>query len=173
MNFWSEVRERMVSNTGYSLRCDYTGPEGTFHFNYVVHGAGEQILTEVLEGSSRGVGTRIYYNSELDRENVTMQTRLFRLRRSLEARDIKDSPLHRPLFVHLLEEICEPEPRTVESREQHTIFLFGDVEALHEYLEVDGEGNPLTLRRMEADKQVNLLTFHQLEWGLQPLEWER
>ena len=170
---WEQVKDKLTHNSGYSLRCDYTGPEGVFYFNYVVHGAGDQILTEVLEGSSRGVGTRIYYNPELDSENVTMQTRLFRLRRSLQARDIKDSPLYKPLFVHLLNEICEPEPRASEDKERSVVFLFGDVDSTHEYLEVDREGNPLTLRRMEAGKQLNLLTFHQLEWGPQPLNWEK
>jgi hypothetical protein len=170
---WDDVRNRMMGSTGYSLRCDYVGPEGAYFFNYVVHGAGERILTEVLEGSTRGAGTRIYYSSKHDRENVTMQTRLFRLRRSLQARDIKDSPLYKPLFSHLLDEICEAEPREVtNAKENRTVFTFGDVKSLHEYLEVDGKGNPMTLRRMMAGKQLNSMVFHQLEWGEQPLDWE-
>lgn len=171
---WNEVRERMIAPTGYSLRCNYTGPEGKFYFIYVVQGDGDRIYTEILEGSTRGVGTRIYFDPAQDAENVTMQTRLFRLRRSLQARDIKDSPLHRPLFVHLLREIGEPEPRQVTmSGEGGMVFMFGDPQSQHEYLEVDKDGNPTLLKRMMADKQVNCLTFHELEWGEQPINWEK
>ena len=170
--FWSEVRERMKSTSGYSLRCDYVGPEGQYFFNYVVHGAGDRILTEVLEGSTRGAGTKVYYNPVNDAENVHMQTRIIRLRRSLQARDIRDSPLHKPLFSHLLEEICEPEPSAVVKTEGgNTIFRFGKVESRHEFLEVDGAGNPLVIRRMQADKEINSLTFRGLEWGEKPLDW--
>ena len=170
---WTEVRQRLLAPNGYSLLCDYTGPEGQYYFSYIVQGDGKKILTEILEGSSRGAGTRIYFNPSLDKENVHMQTRMFRLRRSLQARDIKDSPLHKPLFVHLLEEIGELEPRRVtSSKEGDTVFLFGDPESQHEYLVVDREGNPTLLKRMMADKQVNCLTFHQLEWGEQPINWK-
>lgn len=168
---WSKVKARMTGDTGYSLQADYTGPEGHFLFHYVVRGAGEEILTEVLEGSSRGAGTRIYYNPTLDSENVTMQTSLFRLRRSLEARDIKDSPLYIPLFSHLLTEL-DPEPQSMEQSDAgKVVFLFGDKAADHEFLTVDAEGNPLKVTRMEAGKEVSRLVFSQLEWGLRPLDW--
>lgn len=171
--FWSEVRQRMNGNSGYSLRCDYVGPEGRYFFDYVVHGSGERIYTEVLEGSTRGAGTKVYYNPLNDSENVHMQTRIFRLRRSLQARDIKDSPLYIPLFSHLLEEICEPEPSEVLiSKEGHTIFRFGKVDSRHEFLEVDPKGNPLTIKRMVADKEINSLTFRDLEWGEKPFDWK-
>jgi len=172
-SIWEDVRARMTGATGYSVRCDYVGPEGEYFFNYVVHGAGTEILTEVLEGSTRGVGTRIYYNPRRDSENVTMQTHLFRLRRSLQARDIKDSPLYQPLFSHLLDQISQAEPSRVTTVEENrTVFLFGDTDSQHETLEVDGQGNPLALRRMNAGKQVNSLTFTRLEWGEQPIDWK-
>lgn len=169
---WEKVKLKMEGGQGYSLYCDYNGPEGVYLFHYVVLGAGEEILTEVLEGSSRGAGTRIYYNPKLDRDNVVMQTKLIRLRRSLQARDIKDSPLYQPLFSHLLSEFCEPHPRTMERKGTSTVFFFGDKSAGHECLEVDEAGNPLALRRMQAGKQLNVLTFHHLEWGPQSLEWD-
>lgn len=170
---WDKVKSRMRADTGYSLRADYIGPEGHFLFHYVVHGNGDRILTEVLEGSSRGVGTRIYYNPEKDSENVTMQTRMFRLRRSLQSRDIKDSPVHKPLFSHLLDELGS-DPCEVDHKQPGSfIFLFGDKSAEHEYLIVDKEGNPVKLTRMEANKEVSKLTFHQLEWGRQPMDWEQ
>lgn len=169
---WESVKSKMTDDRGYSLFCDYDGPEGVYRFHYVVLGAGDEILTEVLEGSTRGAGTRIYYNPKMDSENVTMQTKVIRLRRSLQARDIKDSPLYRPLFSHLLSEFSESRPRAVEQRGKNTIFVFGDRGALHEFLEVDQSGNPLNLRRMQAEKQLNLLTFQRLEWGPQALEWD-
>lgn len=168
---WSQVKARMLGDSGYSLRCEYAGPEGTFYFRYVVHGSG-QILTEVLEGSSRGAGTRIYYDPVIDRDNVTMQTPFLRLRRSLESRDIKDSPLHKPLFAHLLDGMVTQEPREAVEQGEETVFLFGDRGAGHEFLTVDREGNPLNLRRMEAGKEVNRLTFRGLEWGEKPIEWD-
>ncbi len=170
---WESVKLKMTDDAGYSLFCDYSGPEGNYRFHYIVLGAGDEILTEVLEGSTRGAGTRIYYNPKLDRENVTMQTKIVRLRRSLLARDIKDSPLHQPLFTHLIGEFSESGPQAVEQRGANTVFRFGDRKSRHELLEVDSKGNPLNLRRMEAEKQLNLLTFHQLEWGPHPVEWER
>jgi len=170
---WSTVRSKLTGDTGYSLRCNYVGPEGSYLFNYVVHGDGQKIFTEVLEGSTRGVGTKLYYDPEKDRENVMMQTRLFRLRRSLEARDIKDSPVHRPLFVHILDELCESEPSEVSHTEgDGAVFMFGDRAAEHEFIEVDEDGNPVSVRRMEADKEVNRLTFQDLEWGTLPMNWE-
>lgn len=170
---WNKVKSRMRADTGYSLRADYKGPEGHFLFHYVVHGNGDRILTEVLEGSSRGVGTRIYYNPEKDSENVTMQTSMFRLRRSLQSRDIKDSPVYIPLFSHLLNELGA-EPSEVDRDEPGgVVFLFGDKAAEHEYLVVDPEGNPVKLTRMEANKEISKLTFHQLEWGPQPMNWEQ
>lgn len=170
---WSSVRSKLTGDTGYSLRCNYVGPEGSYLFDYVVHGDGQKIFTEVLEGSTRGVGTKLYYDPEKDRENVMMQTRLFRLRRSLEARDIKDSPVHRPLFVHILDELCESEPSEVShTKGDGAVFMFGDKSAEHEFIEVDEDGNPVSVRRMEADKEVNRLTFQDLEWGTLPMNWE-
>jgi hypothetical protein len=172
-DIWNLVKSRMKADTGYSLRADYQGPEGHFIFHYVVHGNGDRILTEVLEGSSRGVGTRIYYNPAKDSENVTMQTRMFRLRRSLQSRDIKNSPVHKPLFSHLLDEL-DAEPLEVEFQQLgNVVFLFGDKAAEHEYLMVDSDGNPVKLTCMEANKEVSNLTFHQLEWGQKPMDWEQ
>lgn len=168
---WDSVRQKMTDGRDYSLFCDYTGPEGQFRFHYVVLGAGAEILTEVLDGSSRGAGTKIYYNPKLDSENVTMQTSMFRLRRSLQARDIKGSPLYIPLFSQLLTEISEPLPSEVETLEQNTIFTFGDSKALHEDLVVDESGTPVALRRMEAKKQLSLLTFRDVEWGPREMDW--
>lgn len=169
---WTKVKQRMKADTGYSLRADYRGPEGHFLFRYIVQGDGDKILTEVLEGSSRGVGTRIYYNPEMDKENVTMQTSMFRLRRSLESRDLKDSPVHKPLFAHLLDELGA-DPSEVDVRPPgDMVFLFGDKAAEHEFLTVDANGNPVKLTRMEADKEISRLTFHQLEWGRKPIDWD-
>lgn len=171
-DIWNKVKSRMRADTGYSLRADYEGPEGHFLIHYVVHGDGDLILTEVLEGSSRGAGTRIYYNPEKDSENVTMQTSMFRLRRSLQSRDLKDSPVHIPLFSHLLDELGS-EPSAVRVLQPGNIVLmFGDKSAQHEYLIVDENGNPLKLTWMEANKEISNLTFHNLEWGRQPIDWE-
>ena len=169
---WNKVKARMNGDTGYSLRADYRGPEGHFLFRYIVQGAGDRILTEVLEGSSRGVGTRIYYDPERDKENVTMQTSMFRLRRSLESRDLKNSPVHKPLFAHLLDELGR-DPSEVDVRPPgNMIFMFGDKAAVHEFLTVDAKGNPVRLTRMEANKEISRLTFDQLEWGLKPIDWD-
>jgi hypothetical protein len=169
---WNKVKARMNGDTGYSLRADYRGPEGHFLFRYIVQGAGDKILTEVLEGSSRGVGTRIFYNPEMDKENVTMQTSMFRLRRSLESRDLKNSPVHKPLFAHLLDELGA-EPSEVDVRPPGMMtFLFGDKAAIHEFLTVDAKGNPIRLTRMQANKEISRLTFDQLEWGMKPIEWD-
>ena len=168
---WESVHARLTGDSGYSLLCDYRGPEGEYNFRYIVQG--KRILTEVLEGSTRGAGTRVYYNPDKDRENVTMQTRMFRLRRSLQARDIKDTPLYRPLFAHLLEEISEPKPREARPAESGgTVFLFGDEQELHEFLEVDPSGNPLRLRRLMKGKELNVLTFRQLQWGNREIDWK-
>lgn len=171
-DLWNQVKARMKADTGYSLHADYQGPEGHFLFYYVVHGDGDEILTEVLEGSSRGAGTRIYYNPEKDRENVTMQTSLFRLRRSLESRDIKDSPVHKPLFSHLLDELGRDPSEVNLQKPGGMVFLFGNKATIHEYLAVDAQGNPLKLTRMEANKEISSLTFSELEWGRQPINWE-
>lgn len=170
-SIWDRVKEKMTCDLGYSVLCDYSGPEGQYFFSYVVHGNGDRILTEVLDGSTRGVGTRIYYDPSKDAENVHMQTRLFRLRRSLQARDIKDTPLYQPLFSHLLDEVSKGAPQQVESGET-TLLRFGGTESQHEFLEVDAEGNPIRLRRMTGDKEVNSLTFHKLEWGEKPMNWK-
>lgn len=170
---WGQVLEKMTGDSGYSLQLDYSGPEGLFHFRYTVHGDGERIFTEVLEGSSRGVGTKIYYDPEKDAENVAMQTRFMRLRRSLTARDIKDSPLYLPLFRHLLGQLQQPEPTEIATLEDETmVFTFGDKTSDYDCLEVDSLGNPVTLRRVEDGKEVNTLTFRQLEWGEKPIAWE-
>lgn len=172
-NFWEQVREKMTADSGYSLQCDYIGPEGLYHFSYNVHGDGDKILTEILRGSTRGAGTRIYYDPAKDAENVAMQTRFMRLRRSLQARDIKDSPLHRPLFRHLLGELRQAEPTDmVELDSQRMLLTFGDTASEHDCLEVDPQGNPVELRRMEAGKEVNCLTFRELQWGEKPMDWD-
>jgi hypothetical protein len=170
---WHKVKTRMRADTGYSLQADYQGPEGHFIFRYVVHGDGVRILTEVLEGSSRGAGTRLYYDPADDSDNVTMQTSMFRLRRSLQSRDIKDSPIHKPLFSHVLDEL-DPEPREIDIQKRgNVVFLFGDKKAEHEYLTVDSLGNPVRLTRMEASKEISSLTFRQLEWGEKPMNWDQ
>ena len=154
---WNKVKARMDGDTGYSLRADYRGPEGHFLFRYIVQGAGDKILTEVLE---------------MDKENVTMQTSMFRLRRSLESRDLKNSPVHKPLFAHLLDELGR-DPSEVDVRPPgNMIFLFGDKAAAHEFLTVDAKGNPIRLTRMEANKEISRLTFDQLEWGMKPIDWD-
>lgn len=171
---WDLVKARMTAEIGYSVNCEYVGPEGNFFFRYVIHAGGQPIFTEVLDGSTRGAGTRVMYDPTVDRDNVTMQTSFLRLRRSLQARDIKDSPLYQPLFAHLLKEISEGNPREVSHLgSDTTLFLFGSKAAVHEYLQVDKDGNPMTLTRMEAKKQVNRLTFRELEWGDQAMNWEK
>lgn len=168
---WATTKAKMTGDSGYSMRYDYEGPEGVYKFNYVVQGDGDKVLTEVLDGSQRGAGSRILYDPASDKENVTMQTRLLTLRRSLQAKDIRGSSLYQPLFRQLVEELVEPHPREVLKTGNHTVFVFGDKAMVQDRLEVDQHGNPRVMRRIEKGKELKSMTFHNVAWGHAAISW--
>jgi hypothetical protein len=168
---WQKARSKMTGSTGYSMRYDYEGPEGLYKFHYVVQGDGSKILTEVLEGSARGEGSRILYDLAADKDNVTMQTHMLTLRRSLQARDIADSSLYQPLFRQLVEDLVEPEPRESLKAGDHTVLIFGDKGKTQDRLELDKEGNPVAMRRLEKGREVKRMAFHDLTWGPASIPW--
>jgi hypothetical protein len=167
-SLWTSTREKLASS-GYSVTCDYDGPEGNYQFNYVVEG--ERILTEVLAGSARGAGARILYDPAADRENVKLKTDMFSLRRSLQARDIKDSPLYQSLFEQMLDQFVEPFPRETRRAGQGTLFLFGKEGGVQDILEVDEAGDPLNVRRLEKGKEIRRMSFRDLTWGKTAIVW--
>lgn len=168
---WKMARAKMMGSDGYSMRYDYDGPEGLYRFNYVVQGDGDKILTEVLEGSARGAGARILYDPAKDKDNVSMQTHMLTLRRSLQAKDIRDSSLYQPLFRQLVEDMAEPQPRETLKSGKNTILVFGDKATVQDRLEVDREGNPVAIRRLQKGREVKKMTFSNLSWGSAAISW--
>lgn len=168
---WAKARAKMLGDAGYSMVYLYDGPEGSFRFRYLVEGDGERILTEVLEGSARGVGTRILYDPAKDPANVSLATKMVTLRRSLKARDIEGSSLYQPLFRQLVEELVEPEPREILRVGEHSLLLFGDKAGIQDRLEVDSQGNPVAHRRLERGKEVKSMQFRELSWGAAAIVW--
>ena len=169
---WATTRAKMLTSQGYALNYSYEGPEGKFLFRYTVQKDGQKILTEVLEGSARGAGTRIYYEPAKDKDNVFMETRIVTLRRSLEARDIKDSSLYQPLFAQILGELPTDNPVEVLPFGDGHIFVFGDKSKVQARVTVDGQGNPVGYRRLEKGEDVKNFTFSNLNWGSHAIDWE-
>lgn len=168
---WGVTRAKMASTTGYSVTCDYQGPEGRYQFRYSVQGDGDKILTEVLPGSSRGAGSLVLYDPASDPDNVKLKTSVLSLRRSLQARDIKDSPLHQSLFRQMLEQLIEPQPSEVVKRGETTLLVFGDKGKVQDILAVDRQGNPLSAQRLEKGKEVRRMDFRELSWGTTAINW--
>lgn len=168
---WTTVRAKMTGDTGYSMRYDYEGPEGAYKFNYVVQGDGSKILTEVLEGSKRGAGSRILYDPATDKENVNVKSSLVTLRRSLQSKDIQGSYLYQPLFRQLVDELVEPQPREILKAGSNSILVFGDKAKAQDRLEVDALGNPVAMRHLEKGAEVRRMTFHNLSWGSTAINW--
>ena len=169
---WALTRAKMTGSQGYTLNYSYEGPEGKFLFQYTVQGEGSKILTEVLEGSARGSGTRIYYEPAKDKENAFMETAIVTLRRSLEARDIKDSSLYQPLFAQIVSELPAQEPAEVLPFGEGYILVFGAKNAVQARVTVDAQGNPLSYRRLEQGKEVKKFNFTNLDWGFHPIDWK-
>lgn len=169
---WGTTKALMASNTGYEMNYEYQGAEGRFLFHYVVVGDGDKILTEVLEGSARGAGTRIYYEPAKDPDNVFMDTKFLTLRRSLTARDIKDTSLYQPLFRQLLGKLTFPEPTEVKEMGEKVLYLFGEPTESQDRIIVDRDGKPLSYRRLEGGREVKKMTFQSLEFGPQSIQWE-
>lgn len=170
-DLWKTAKARMMGDDGYTMRYDYEGPEGVYKFNYVVQGDGAKILTEVLEGSARGSGSRILYDPATDRENVSMKTHMLTLRRSLQAKDIQGSSLYQPLFRQLVEELVEPQPRETMKAGANTILVFGDKAKVQDRLELDAQGSPVAYRRLEKGKELKKMTFRNLAWGRSAINW--
>lgn len=168
---WKSTRAKLASTDGYSVTCDYAGPEGSYQFHYVVQGDGDKILTEVLAGSARGAGAKVLYDPAADKDNVKLKTDLFSVRRSLSARDIQGSLLHQPLFKQLLSQLIEPQPREVTRSGKNTLFFFGQPGKVQDILEVDAEGNPTNVRRLENGQEVRRMTFRDLSWGTAAIVW--
>jgi hypothetical protein len=169
---WATTRTKMLTAKGYAVNYSYEGPEGKFLFHYIVQGEGQKILTEVLEGSTRGAGTRIYYEPAKDEENVFMETRFITLRRSLEAGDIKDSSLYQPLFAQILSELPTNVPAEILPFGDGQIFVFGEKAKVQARVTVDGKGNPISYRRLEKGKEVKKFIFNDLDWGSHAIVWE-
>lgn len=169
---WDAVKSKMLTSEGYKLNYVYEGPEGRFSFRYTIRGACKEILTEVLEGSARGGGTRIYFNPEKDKENVFLATRFLTLRRSLGARDIKGSSLYQSLFAQIVSELPGQIPAGVNRAKDKIIFEFGDANGALAKLVVDAQGNPLAYRRIENGKEVKSMVFNGLRWGAHSIDWE-
>lgn len=168
---WKSTRAKMTSDNGYTMRYDYEGAEGKYRFNYVVQGDGAKILTEVLEGSARGAGSRILYDPATDKENVSMQTHMLTLRRSLEAKDIKGTSLYQPLFRQLVDELIEPNPRETLKTANTTILVFGDKAKVQDRLEIDKSGNPVSMRRLEKGREIRKMSFSSISWGSTAISW--
>ena len=168
---WGITRAKLATTTGYSVICDYQGPEGNYQFHYVVQGDSDKILTEVLPGSSRGAGSKVLYDPSSDPDNVKLKSPMLSLRRSLQSRDIKDSPLHQSLFKQMLDQLVEPQPREVVKKGDHSLLVFGEKGVVQDVLEVDRYGNPLSARRLEKGKQVRRMDFRDLTWGTTAINW--
>ncbi len=168
---WSKAKAKMTGDTGYSMNYDYEGDEGAYKFHYVVWGDGQKILTEVLEGSARGSGSRILYDPSVDKENVAVKTSMLTLRRSLGSKDIQGSSLYQPLFRQLVEGLAEPKPRETVKAGDHTILIFGDKSQAHDRIEVDAAGNPFSFRHLEKGREMKKMTFRNLKWGKAEIRW--
>ena len=155
---WSKVKAKMTSDGGY-------------RFHYVLWGGGEKIFTEILEGSSRGAGSKILYDSAVDKDNVTVRTSFLTLRRSLGSKDIQGSSLYQPLFRQLVEELVEPTPRESLKVGEATVLVFGDKAKTEHRLEVDAAGSPLSFRHLEKGREVKKMTFRDLKWGKFEMAW--
>ena len=170
---WDTTRERLLSAEAYRLHYDYTGEEGTFHFRYTLVDNGERILTEVLDGSARGSGTRIYFDKKKDSQNVAMDTGYFTLRRSLEARDIKGTSLYQPYFTLMIEDLSSEKPTKIQQTDKGSLLFFGQRGESEDRLQHDSEGNPLTYRRFEKGKEIKKMELKKLEWGTFPIDWKK
>ena len=153
------------------MNYDFEGDEGAYKFRYVVWGDGQKILTEVLEGSARGSGSRILYDPGTDKENVTVKTSMLTLRRSLGSKDIKDSSLYQSLFRQLVDGLVEATPRESLKTGVNTILVFGDKMKTQHRLEVDADGNPVSFRYLEKGREIKKMMFKDLKWGKAEISW--
>ncbi len=172
-DIWETTRQRLLSAEAYRLHYDYTGEEGTFHFRYTLVDKGERILTEVLDGSARGSGTKIYFDKAKDSQNVAMDTGYFTLRRSLGARDIKGTSLYQPYFTLMIEDLSSQKPTKIQKTDQGTLLFFGQRGESEDRLQLDPEGNPITYRRLEKGKEIKKMEIRKLEWGTFPIDWKK
>lgn len=168
---WAKAKAKMTGSTGYAMNYDFEGDEGAYKFHYVVWGDGQKILTEVLDGSTRGAGSRILYDPAADKENVTVKTSMLTLRRSLGSKDIKDSSLYQPLFRQLVDGLIEASPRESIKTGVNTILVFGDKTKTQHRLEVDADGNPVSFRHVEKGREMKKMSFKAIKWGKAEISW--
>lgn len=165
---WQAVVDKIQAAHDYSFHYDYRGEEGSYSFNYQAVPKDPVVRTEILEGSSRGVGTVIFYDAKVSTEYVQMKTSFMTLRRSVSWRDIEGTSLYIPLFQQLVERMAEAKLIGSSATGDTWTFVFGDESYRHE-LEADLESHDLrAYRRYSQDKLQEALTFGPIRWNSEP-----
>ncbi|MCA9790581.1 MAG: hypothetical protein KC910_02250 [Candidatus Eremiobacteraeota bacterium] len=165
---WQAVVDKIEAAHDYAFHYDYRGEEGTYSFSYQAVPKVPMVRTEILEGSSRGVGTVIFYDAKLSTEYVQMKTSFLTLRRSITSRDIEDTSLYIPLFQQLVDRMAKAKLTASSATGDTWTFVFQDESFRHE-LEADIESNELrAYRRYAKDKLLESLTFGPIRWNSDP-----
>ncbi|MGE0495516.1 MAG: hypothetical protein AB7S38_40300 [Vulcanimicrobiota bacterium] len=165
---WQAVVDKIQAAHDYSFQYDYRGEEGSYSFRYQAVPKDPVVRTEILEGSSRGVGTVIFYDAKLSTEYVQMKTSFITLRRSITSRDIEDTSLYIPLLQQLVERMATAKLVQSSATGDTWTFVFQDEAYRHEF-EADLESSDLrAYRRYRKDKLLEGLTIGPIRWNSQP-----
>lgn len=169
---WSKVVEKIRGAHDYHFRYRYEGPEGKYRFLYTAIPQAVKIKTEILEGSDRGSGTVILYDSVRSADTVTVRTPMLTLRRSIASKDISGSSLYIPLLDQMLDQLT----RLKLAGSEPTVI--GGVNLLHLRFEdgairhdayIHPEDKDIRLyRKFKSGSKVEELRFSDIVWNSYP-----
>lgn len=162
---WERVREHLNSVPGYTMIYELRGREGDYNFRYSVRAAEPTVFTEILDGSDRGVGTRILYQADKAPDIVVMKTSFLTLRRSISSKDINDTSLYIPLFKQLLGRIQKTEPDAVERSRDTVVYRFDEGEQQHYFSFEEETFTPVGYQLKDKKGLVESMAFRELIWG--------
>ncbi len=159
---WQSVVDKVRSSPGYTVRFDYQGERGFYRFHYSA--APGKTRTEILPESDAGVGVVVLYDESLSNEWVAVDMGFFRVRRSLDSADLKDSQVEIPIFDQLFTRLA-PLPVLDAVREGGlTCYRFGTAGDLHR-VSVNDQLEIVGYQHQIEGQVVESMTFHDVLWS--------
>lgn len=158
---WEQLQTKLRGAPGYQMNYHFKDGREEYYFLYTVINTGPRVLTEILDGSSRGRGTKILFDPQVNNDVVLMKTPFLTLRRSITAKDIRDTSLYIPLFAQLLDR-TRNHGATVESP---GVFVVDAEQVRHRWTVDASSGDPLSYQRFQGGELVESMSFTNLTWG--------
>lgn len=169
---WDQVVQKIRGAHDYHFRYGYEGTEGRYRFLYTAIPQAVKIKTEILEGSDRGTGTVILYDSARSADTVTVRTPLLTLRRSIESKDISGSSLYIPLLDQILEKVTRSRLIASKSATVEGVKLLQlqfESGATRHYAYIHPQDKDIRLyQQFQGQDKVEELRFSDIVWNSYP-----